>query len=74
MLMPKLRPLFLILALTIGVSRVIVGAHYPSDVAAGLLLGLWTSVMVAFLFARQNRLFHLSEGGWPLVGRSDPRP
>lgn len=74
MLLPKLRPLFLILALTIGVSRVIVGAHYPSDVAAGLLLGLWTSVMVAFLFARQNRLFHLSEGGWPLVGRSDPRP
>ena len=36
MLLPKLRPLFLILALMIGVSRVIVGAHYPSDVAAGL--------------------------------------
>lgn len=72
MLRPKLRPLFLILALMIGVSRVIVGAHYPSDVAAGLLLGLWTSVMMAFLFARHGRLFHLGQGGWPLVGRTDP--
>lgn len=71
MLLPKLRPLFLILALMIGVSRVIVGAHYPSDVAAGLLLGLWTSVMMAFLFARYGRLFHLGPGGWPLLGRSD---
>ena len=60
------------LALTIGVSRVIVGAHYPSDVAAGLLLGLWTSVMMAFVFARYARLFYLGAGGWPLVGRNDP--
>ncbi|MBZ7923723.1 phosphatase PAP2 family protein [Ensifer adhaerens] len=74
MLLPNLRPLFLVLALTIGVSRVVVGAHYPSDVAAGLLLGLWTSVMMAFLFARFGRLFRLGEGGWPLVGRSDPSP
>ncbi|HEV7320423.1 MAG TPA: phosphatase PAP2 family protein [Ensifer sp.] len=72
MLLPKLRPMFLVLALTIGVSRVIVGAHYPSDVAAGLLLGLWTSVMMAFLFARYDRLFHLGPGGWPLVRLGDP--
>ena len=26
-------------ALTIGITRVVVGAHYPSDVAAGLALG-----------------------------------
>ncbi|MGF6160251.1 membrane-associated phospholipid phosphatase [Ensifer sp. KUDG1] len=72
MLLPRLRPLFLVLALTIGVSRVIVGAHYPSDVAAGLLLGLWTSVMMAFAFAKYGRLFHLGPGGWPLAGRSEP--
>lgn len=66
MLVPRLRPLFLLGALTIGVSRVIVGAHYPSDVAAGLLLGLWTAIAVAFLFARGTWLFRLDERGWPL--------
>jgi membrane-associated phospholipid phosphatase len=66
MLAPRLRPLFLIGALMIGVSRVIVGAHYPSDVAAGLLLGLWTAIVVAFLFARKEWLFRFDEKGWPL--------
>ncbi|MBD9374599.1 phosphatase PAP2 family protein [Rhizobium sp. ARZ01] len=65
MLAPRFRPLFLAGALLIGVSRVIVGAHYPSDVAAGLLVGLWCAVMTAFLFARWNMLFRLDAAGWP---------
>ncbi|WP_411036264.1 phosphatase PAP2 family protein [Shinella sp. BYT-45] len=66
MLVPRLRPLFLVGALMIGVSRVIVGAHYPSDVAAGLLLGLWTAIATAFFFARRQWLFRFNEQGWPL--------
>ncbi len=66
MLAPRLRPLFLIGALAIGVSRVVVGAHYPSDVAAGLLLGLWTAVAAAYLFARRGWLFRFDAQGWPL--------
>lgn len=66
MLLPRFRPLFLLGALTIGVSRVVVGAHYPSDVAAGLLLGLWTAIAMAFLFARGHWLFCFDESGWPL--------
>ncbi|OOG64696.1 phosphatidic acid phosphatase [Sinorhizobium sp. A49] len=73
-LLPKLRSFFFALALVIGISRVIVGAHYPSDVAAGLLLGLWTSLMVAFLFAKRGWLFHADEGGWPIPKRSGSRP
>ena len=65
MLVPRLRILFALGALTIGITRVIVGAHYPSDVAAGLLVGLWTALMTAFFFARQNWLFRLDEKGWP---------
>lgn len=66
MLVPRLRPLFLLGALMIGVSRVIVGAHYPSDVAAGLLLGLWTAIAMAFFFARKEWIFRFNEKGWPL--------
>jgi membrane-associated phospholipid phosphatase len=66
MLAPRLRPLFLVGALMIGASRVIVGAHYPSDVAAGLLLGLWTAIATAFVFARKDWLFRFDGKGWPL--------
>lgn len=65
MLAPRLRIAFALGALAIGISRVIVGAHYPSDVAAGLLVGLWTALMTAFVFARQDWLFRLDETGWP---------
>ncbi|MBB3946301.1 membrane-associated phospholipid phosphatase [Rhizobium skierniewicense] len=65
MLMPRFRFVFIGLALVIGVSRVIVGAHYPSDVAAGLLLGTWTAMAFAFIFARSAWLFRLDVRGWP---------
>ncbi len=64
MLVPRFRYVFMALALIIGISRVIVGAHYPSDVAAGLLLGIWTAVLLAFIFARKEWLFRFVKG-WP---------
>lgn len=70
--MPRFRWAFLLLALVIGVSRVIVGAHYPSDVAAGLLLGLWTAMAFAFIFARFEMLFRFDAQGWPQPKNASP--
>jgi membrane-associated phospholipid phosphatase len=73
MLAPRFRFVFIALALVIGVSRVIVGAHYPSDVAAGLLLGTWTAMAFAFIFARAEWLFRFDANGWPHP-KNEPRP
>ncbi|UHS57667.1 phosphatase PAP2 family protein [Agrobacterium vaccinii] len=72
MLVPRFRVVFIGLALMIGVSRVIVGAHYPSDVAAGLLLGTWTAMAFAFIFARSEWLFRYDESGWPHPKNAPP--
>ena len=40
---PRLRPLWIFIALLLGISRVVVDAHYISDVIAGALLG-WLTV------------------------------
>jgi PAP2 superfamily. len=65
LLLPRYAVLFLLGALTIGVTRVVVGAHYPSDVAAGLHLGGWAALAAATLLARAGWLFRLDGGVRP---------
>jgi undecaprenyl-diphosphatase len=56
--------IFLFFALVISVGRLFIGAHYPGDVAAGLLVGLAASLVIAklarpavvFLVRRVQRL------------------
>jgi len=43
----------LVLALLLAIARVFVGAHYPSDVLGGAVLGALTSVALDFLAVRK---------------------
>lgn len=60
---PKIRWLLVVVGLWIAGSRVIVGAHYPSDVVAGLVLGGAFSYCCARWMARRRIGFVFDENG-----------
>ena len=72
LLAPRFRLMFLVMALWLGFSRVIVAAHYPSDVIAGLTFGAWFTVLTAIVFARYGLLFRQESDGWPVLRRPIP--
>lgn len=65
--LPKWRLPLLAVACLIGVSRVIVGAHYPSDVLAGACIGVASAVLLRRLFAARSIVF--KPAGGVLVAR-----
>jgi len=46
---PLAGALFLLAAAIIGIGRIFIGAHYPGDVGAGILVGLASALLVAKL-------------------------
>ena len=46
--MPRISIYIFVLAMIIGISRIYLGVHYPTDVAAGIFLGLSVSLLVHF--------------------------
>lgn len=67
--LPRWRVPLLVLAAAIAVSRVMVGAHYPSDVIAGAFLGTLSAMFVARAFARRGIAFVWLDRGLRARGR-----
>jgi len=62
-LWPRARTYALIYALMIAVSRIVVTAHYPTDVAMGALLGIAGALMVRRWFAMRRLGFSFGPDG-----------
>jgi undecaprenyl-diphosphatase len=61
-LMPRLRLGFLALALWVAASRAILGAHWASDVLAGVVLGAATAYALRRWYARRGLVFAWRHG------------
>jgi undecaprenyl-diphosphatase len=62
-LWPRARTAILIYALLIAASRIVVTAHYPTDVATGALVGVLGAVMVRRYFAQRGLGFSIGPDG-----------
>lgn len=62
-LCPRLRPVLWVFALAVAVSRVMVSAHYPSDVIAGAACGAFGAILVRDWFAVRRLGFCVGRDG-----------
>lgn len=62
LLFPRLKWIWLGLGLWVAASRVIVGAHYPSDTVAGFAYGASFAWLLALWFANRRLLFRGENG------------
>lgn len=63
LLCPRLRLAIVLAGLALALSRVFVGSHYPSDVAAGFVIGWIAALLSAAAFARLGLVFFVDTQG-----------
>jgi membrane-associated phospholipid phosphatase len=63
LIFPRVRPALWLYALLIAASRIVVGAHYPSDVIAGAAAGACGALMVRDAFALRRLGFFIAPEG-----------
>lgn len=69
LLLPRWRVAAIAATLLVAFSRLLVGAHFFSDVAAGYLLGGWLAWLIAWAFAGSGVALEPTAGVWPVVRR-----
>ncbi len=57
----SVRIISLLIAIIIGISRMYIGVHYPSDVIGGALLGVSVSTSIIFIHNRLKNMYHLDK-------------
>lgn len=62
-LMPRGTPLFVACGVLIGLSRIMVGQHYPTDVLGGLIVGSVGAYLVRAFFASRGWVFRRRPDG-----------
>jgi undecaprenyl-diphosphatase len=70
LLFPRWKYVALLVAVWVAATRVLLGAHYPSDTVVGLGLGFGLAVMTGQVFARLGFLFRLGPGSLPVLRRA----
>jgi membrane-associated phospholipid phosphatase len=63
LLFPRLRIPIVIVGLLIPASRIVIGAHYPSDTVAGLVLGMGVAYSIARFLLRRGLGFRVDAAG-----------
>jgi membrane-associated phospholipid phosphatase len=61
---PRARPVLWVYAVSIAMSRVIISAHYPSDVIAGAVVGAIGAILVREWFAARRLGFAVEADGY----------
>ncbi len=70
-LWPRVFPVLMVLGVVVGISRVPVGMHYPTDVFGGLIVGMLGAYLVRNVFAIRGWLFEPQPDG-RMVSRGLP--
>jgi membrane-associated phospholipid phosphatase len=68
---PRARAAMIVYALLIGISRLVLLAHHPSDVVAGALIGVVGAMAVRYWFAARRLAFAIGHEGEIVPLRSD---
>lgn len=65
LLFPRYRLLFVLAAIWLAMTRVMINVHYPSDVIGGLAWGSWCALAIAAVFSRYRLVFATGDAALP---------